>query len=229
MAYVYRHIRLDKNEPFYIGIGSDDNYKRANSKDKRSAFWKDIIKKTEYRVEIILDGLTWKEACEKEIELISLYGRSNIKNGTLCNLTNGGEGMLGYVMSKSTKEKMIKSIKEKYKNGYINPMKGKNHTDNHKVKNSTAQKERYLNGYINPMKGKNHSNESIEKNRDSNKKLYENGYINPNSKMVINLENGIFYDSAKTAFESQEQVKNYYTFVDKLKGRIKNNTPFQFA
>jgi hypothetical protein len=22
MAYVYRHIRLDKNEPFYIGIGS---------------------------------------------------------------------------------------------------------------------------------------------------------------------------------------------------------------
>ena len=32
MAYVYRHIRLDKNEPFYIGIGKDDSgeYKRAN-------------------------------------------------------------------------------------------------------------------------------------------------------------------------------------------------------
>jgi len=23
MAYVYRHIRLDKNEPFYIGISND--------------------------------------------------------------------------------------------------------------------------------------------------------------------------------------------------------------
>ena len=22
MAYVYRHIRLDKNEPFYIGVGT---------------------------------------------------------------------------------------------------------------------------------------------------------------------------------------------------------------
>ena len=30
MAYVYRHIRLDKNEPFYIGIGSDKEYKRAD-------------------------------------------------------------------------------------------------------------------------------------------------------------------------------------------------------
>ena len=31
MAYLYRHIRLDKNEPFYIGIGSNElnNYKRA--------------------------------------------------------------------------------------------------------------------------------------------------------------------------------------------------------
>jgi hypothetical protein len=30
MAYVYRHIRLDKNEPFYIGIGSDSSFARAN-------------------------------------------------------------------------------------------------------------------------------------------------------------------------------------------------------
>ena len=34
MAYVYRHIRLDKNEPFYIGIGSDKTYKRANARYK---------------------------------------------------------------------------------------------------------------------------------------------------------------------------------------------------
>jgi hypothetical protein len=32
MAYVYRHIRLDKNEPFYIGVGSDSNYSRAFTK-----------------------------------------------------------------------------------------------------------------------------------------------------------------------------------------------------
>jgi hypothetical protein len=25
MAYLYRHIRLDTNQPFYIGIGKEDN------------------------------------------------------------------------------------------------------------------------------------------------------------------------------------------------------------
>ena len=38
MAYVYQHVRLDTNEPFYIGIGSDDkNYQRANNKFNRKS------------------------------------------------------------------------------------------------------------------------------------------------------------------------------------------------
>jgi hypothetical protein len=42
MAYVYRHIRLDKNEPFYIGIGKDDysSFKRAyHTGNKRNKIW----------------------------------------------------------------------------------------------------------------------------------------------------------------------------------------------
>lgn len=43
MAYVYRRIRLDKNEPFYIGIGTDTkNYKRANVRSLRNRVWKNI-------------------------------------------------------------------------------------------------------------------------------------------------------------------------------------------
>jgi len=60
MAYLYRHIRLDKNEPFYIGIGSDENYERAYNNHNRSIFWKNIINKTPYEIEIILDDLTWE-------------------------------------------------------------------------------------------------------------------------------------------------------------------------
>ena len=45
MAYLYRHIRLDKNEPFYIGIGSDEQYGRANSKHNRNKLWNGVIKK----------------------------------------------------------------------------------------------------------------------------------------------------------------------------------------
>jgi hypothetical protein len=68
MAYIYRHIRLDKNEPFYIGIGSDDNGKftRAKRKTYRSKFWTNIINKTEYEIEIIENNLTWEEAKERE-------------------------------------------------------------------------------------------------------------------------------------------------------------------
>ncbi|MGI9143624.1 MAG: NUMOD3 domain-containing DNA-binding protein [Fluviibacter sp.] len=91
MAYVYRHIRLDKNVPFYIGIGSDHKYKRAYSSHNRNHHWKNITRKTDYKVQIVLDDLTWEEACKKEKELIALYKR-NYENGLLCNLTAGGEG-----------------------------------------------------------------------------------------------------------------------------------------
>ena len=36
MAYVYKHIRKDINEIFYIGIGNDKNYNRAYQKKCRN-------------------------------------------------------------------------------------------------------------------------------------------------------------------------------------------------
>jgi hypothetical protein len=104
MAYVYRHIRLDKNQPFYIGIGSDENYYRSNSKSDRNVYWKRIVAKTDYDIDVILDDLTWEEACEKEKEFIKLYGRFQF-GGLLCNMTDGGEGGLGVVISNETREK----------------------------------------------------------------------------------------------------------------------------
>ena len=63
--YLYRHIRLDKNEPFYIGVGTKGDYKhtktiseykRAYSKGKRNTFWNNIVNKTGYEVEILLES-----------------------------------------------------------------------------------------------------------------------------------------------------------------------------
>jgi hypothetical protein len=93
MAYVYRHIRLDKNEPFYIGIGSDKNKSRAYIKERRNTYWKNIVNKTDYVVEIMMDDLSWDEACKKEIEFIKFYGK--YPNGCLSNMTDGGDGILG--------------------------------------------------------------------------------------------------------------------------------------
>lgn len=129
MAYVYRHIRLDKNEPFYIGIGDKNKY-RINDKRKRNAIWNKIVNKTKYKAEVVLDELTWEEACEKEKEFILMYGRIDEKTGCLSNMTDGGEGTigrrytptlqhrknlskasLGKKMSEEAREKMAKSNK----------------------------------------------------------------------------------------------------------------------
>jgi hypothetical protein len=95
MAYLYRHIRIDTNQPFYIGISNvDDDYKRAYKRTCRNKHWINIIKYTNYDVEILIDNLTIKEAKEKEKEFISLYGRVDLKTGCLVNLTDGGDGVL---------------------------------------------------------------------------------------------------------------------------------------
>lgn len=111
MAYLYRHIRLDKNEPFYIGIGSDEGYGRSKEISNRNRYWRNIVKKTPYDVEIMLDNLTWEEACEKEKEFIKLYGRKDLNTGILCNLTEGGEGVLGMKHSEQTRKKISEDNK----------------------------------------------------------------------------------------------------------------------
>tara|TARA_R110000822_G_scaffold46568_3_gene123797 strand:- start:302 stop:892 length:591 start_codon:yes stop_codon:yes gene_type:complete len=106
MPYVYRHIRLDKNEPFYIGIGSDMTNKRANERARRSELWKKIVAKSDYEIEILFDDITYEEAKLKEIEFIKLYGRIDLGNGTLANLTNGGDGTIN--PSQETRDKISK-------------------------------------------------------------------------------------------------------------------------
>jgi hypothetical protein len=102
VAIVYRHIRLDKNEPFYIGIGKDES--RAYDKRSRTKQWKNIAKNG-YETEILFEDIDYEEAKKKEIEFIALYGRKNEKTGTLVNLTSGGDGTLGYRHNKLSVEK----------------------------------------------------------------------------------------------------------------------------
>jgi hypothetical protein len=115
MAYVYRHIRLDKNEPFYIGIGNDKDYKRAHEKYacRRSKFWKKIADKTEYIVEILFDDIDFEFAKQKEIEFIKLYGRKNLGTGPLCNLTDGGDGLANIVFTEQHRKRLSESLKGK--------------------------------------------------------------------------------------------------------------------
>jgi hypothetical protein len=137
MAYIYRHIRLDINEPFYIGIGSDTNYKRAYNKKGRSYAWKDIAYKIQYKVDILLDGLSWEEVCMKEIEFIKLYGRRDLNLGPLVNFTDGGEGQINRKDSLETK---LKKSKPKSIDAKINMKKSHEYRDYSYLKNKAGSK-----------------------------------------------------------------------------------------
>lgn len=119
--YLYRHVRLDKNEPFYIGVGKKLNhiskscksmYWRANSTANRNVIWNRIASKTEYAIEILLESNDREFIHKKESEFIKLYGRIDLGTGGLSNFTDGGEGL-----TNATEATFAKSRETKIKTG----------------------------------------------------------------------------------------------------------------
>jgi len=93
--YVYSEYEFD-HEPFYVGKGAKKRYRPEN----HQAFVGLKIKRIQSKglkviILILLNGLTNDEVISKEMLLISLIGRCDLKTGPLCNLTNGGEGIPG--------------------------------------------------------------------------------------------------------------------------------------
>ena len=177
MAYVYRHIRLDKNEPFYIGIGSDDRYYRANAKAHRNKVWKGIIKRTDYKVQILIDGISYEEAKEKEIEFIKLYGRINLKTGTLCNLTDGGDGTIGQVFTQEHREKISKANKGRK----LSDEHRKNLRESGRNWGLTKEQREHLS--------------KITTGRKKNKEKCSRGLSHGTAKIVLDIDNGVYYTS----------------------------------
>lgn len=105
MAYLYRHIRLDTNEVFYIGVGTTPH--RAYTKFGRNKHWGNIVNKTKYDIDIIIDDLSYDNALKKEKEFITLYGRKDLNKGTLVNMTDGGDGTIGVIFTEERIEKML--------------------------------------------------------------------------------------------------------------------------
>lgn len=117
--YLYRHIRIDTGEPFYIGLGTKPKqyrilkteYSRAYTERGRSSFWQNITNKTEYEIEILLESDDYEFIKQKEIEFIGIYGRRDLETGSLVNLTDGGNGNLNGIVSKETRDKRSKKLK----------------------------------------------------------------------------------------------------------------------
>lgn len=205
MAYVYCHYKIGSTaDIFYIGVGGlnkFDNYKRAKDVKSRSNVWKWMSSKIDWGWEIMYDNLTKEEALLKEKELIACYKRYDLKTGILSNLTDGGEGGCGGGQSLKGR----KRNPEIFKKGKETLAKKGGFKHSEESKNKISERSKGVN---NPFYGKKQPKWVLDKQ----------------SKIVLNLETGIFYDSIKQACRTT--YYNYDYFKTMLSNTRKNKTNF---
>lgn len=95
--YVYVHRRATDGRVFYVGKGHG---KRAWRTEGRNPKWQRIAKKYGFAVEIIFRTTDEQAAMDFECATIAEYGIAN-----LANLTLGGQGGIGRIVSGETRKK----------------------------------------------------------------------------------------------------------------------------
>lgn len=105
MYYVYLH-KKPNGEVFYVGKGKGS---RAYSPHGRNPYWKAVVNKHGYFVEIVQSGLQEWYAYELE-ELLTYYYGLKQDGGTLVNLCYGGGGNNGYLFTDDVKSKISEKV-----------------------------------------------------------------------------------------------------------------------
>jgi hypothetical protein len=116
--------------------------------------------KSKERILILHTGLPEKTAFDYEEKLILFYGRKDLGTGLLRNMTNGGEGVAGWIPDEDWRRKKKESMI-----GESNPFYGKTHKEEQILKLKENRKGKcvgednhffgvHLVGELNPMCGK---------------------------------------------------------------------------
>lgn len=224
--YLYRYIREDKNEVFYVGIGTKHSdifythaqeFRRAYNKQSRNKHFKNIINKSKYYLEIILESNNHNFIKEKEIEFIKLYGLK-INGGTLCNISEGGESGSGVKKSEKERQQMSKRM-----SGSNNPQCRKViNIKTKKVYNSIIEASKdYDKRYdtlLSKLSGHQRNNTDFIYLED-----YSRGYLpesvkNKCIKNVIDLETGRIFNTVRECAKHFNKSPTYICGI--LKGKI---------
>lgn len=142
--FIFNDLKF-KFEPFYVGKGKGKrmyvHYNEQFLKTDPNIHKVNTIKKilSEGKTPLVIKkfyNLTEEESFDIEKKLIEIIGRSDLKKGTLVNLTNGGDGCSGHVwqfgkkLTEETKNKISHTIKSQGKwKGDNNPSKTKDHKE----------------------------------------------------------------------------------------------------
>jgi len=200
---------MDTGEVFYVGIGEPS---RPHSKANRNNYWRNIVNKCGYIIEVTHTDLCWDEACAIERYLIAFYGRKDLGLGSLVNLTDGGEGAVGLIHTIESKNKMSEIKKAHLSKKERHPLYGRLGSDNpnYGSKRSNKAKENLSKakiGAANPMYGR-------------------TGEKCPHSKKVLDTDTNKVYESVTAA--AIELGVNRKVLNRKLLGGRNNNTSLIF-
>jgi hypothetical protein len=124
--YTYAYLREDKT-PYYIGKGKGSRIYRKTRRIKPP--------KDKSRIIFLKQNLTEEEAFKHEIYMIAVFGRIDLRTGILHNMTNGGEGGSGRVLSEETRRKLSDANR-----GKNHPNYGKTTSLETKAKMSASKK-----------------------------------------------------------------------------------------
>ena len=231
--YVYQYLREDLT-PYYIGKGKGN---RAYQKHTIP------LPKDKNRIVIIAENLKEKQAFNLEIELIAKYGRKDLGTGILHNMTDGGEGVSGWIPSKETRKKMSEVKKGKSptieaRKKMSEVKKGKSPTIEtiEKIKKSNTGKKRSSHTVVKMLGENNHRygksptihettkrKESLKKYRDNNPNWankWHEASKKAESKRLLKISkpviiDGILYSSARVAFRELNNIK-YTTLIKRI-------------
>lgn len=167
MYYVYVHIRLDNDEIFYVGKGSNN---RAFSTLNRNKYWLNIVNKCGYRVEILERNLSESDAFVKEMQLIKSLD-------PVTNMTAGGDGGDTWSrMSEKDKKRLRDSAKQRSNmpNSGVakaaQKRKGQTKDTCGALKRMAEANSRAFSGKGNPMHGRSHWDDKSKEEKCSIKR-----------------------------------------------------------
>lgn len=208
MYCVYKH--TVPNGKIYIGITGrkpSARWKNGNGYVNNNYFWKAIQKYgwDNIRHDVIFEGLTKEEACQKEIELIAFYKSNQREYGY--NVSSGGElSSFGFRHTEEAKQRIRKALtgrraseelraklSEAHK-GKVSPNKGKKFSAQYREALSKAHK------------GKPSSRKGAVLSAEQKKKIgiANSGRPSTQRKKIKCIETGAIYSSIHEAAEKNK-------------------------